>query len=85
MVTDAAFADLTRDGRPELIVATDFGPVQAFSFPKGQLQRLDNGLSATTGCWNRLLVQDFDKDGNPDILAANAGLNSQLQATESGR
>ncbi|AUD04306.1 FG-GAP-like repeat-containing protein [Spirosoma pollinicola] len=82
MVTDAALADLTRDGRPELIVATDFGPVQAFSFQQGQLQRLNNGLSAITGCWNRLLVQDFDKDGNPDIIAANAGLNSQFQATD---
>ena len=81
MVTDAAFADLTRDGRPELIVATDFGPVQAFSFQNGKLQRLANALPTTTGCWNRLLVRDFDNDGNLDIVAANAGLNSQLRAT----
>ncbi|AKD54220.1 VCBS repeat-containing protein [Spirosoma radiotolerans] len=81
MVTDAAFADLTGDGRPELIVATDFGPVQVVSFPNGKAKVLDQVLPATTGCWNRLLVQDFDQDGKPDIVAANAGLNSQLQAT----
>ncbi|GAB3736679.1 VCBS repeat-containing protein [Spirosoma lituiforme] len=81
MVTDVAFADLTSDSRPELIVATDFGPVRAFSFIKGKIKSLDNLLPATTGCWNRLLVQDFDKDGKLDIIAANAGLNSQLQAT----
>ncbi len=81
MVTDAAFADLTRDGRPELIVTTDFGPVQAFSFQNGKLQQLKDVLPATTGCWNRLIVRDFDNDGNLDIIAANAGLNSQLRAT----
>lgn len=82
MVTDAAFADLVSDGdRPELIVATDFGPVQVFSCQGGALHRLDNLLPPTTGCWNRLLVQDVNNDGKPDIIAANAGLNSQLQAT----
>ncbi|MCK8490854.1 VCBS repeat-containing protein [Spirosoma sp. RP8] len=80
MVTDAVFADLTSDGKPELIVATDFGPIQTLTFQKGQMQPLNNGLSAVTGCWNRLLVGDFDNDGKPDIIAANAGLNSQLRA-----
>ncbi len=82
MVTDAALADLTRDGRPELVVATDFGAVQVFSFQSGKLQPIDNLIPATTGCWNRLLVRDFDNDGNTDIVAANAGLNSQLQASD---
>lgn len=81
LVTDAAFADLTADGRPELIVALDFGPIQVFSFPNGRAKVLDQILPKTNGCWNRLLVQDFDQDGRPDIVAANAGLNSQLQAT----
>ncbi|MCX6218467.1 VCBS repeat-containing protein [Spirosoma sp.] len=82
MVTDAAFADLIPDGdRPELIVATDFGPIQAFSCKGETLHRLDNLLPPATGCWNRLLVQDVNNDKKPDIIAANAGLNSQLQAT----
>ncbi|WP_460969498.1 VCBS repeat-containing protein [Spirosoma migulaei] len=81
MVTDVAFADINRDKRPELLVATDFGPIQGFTFQNGKLQPLADLLPATTGCWNRLLVQDVDNDGNPDIIAANAGLNSQLQAS----
>ncbi len=81
MVTDAAFADLTRDGRPELIVATDFGPIKAFSCQNGKLFLIKDVLPATTGCWNRLIVRDFDNDGNLDIIAANVGLNSQLWAT----
>ncbi|AQG80054.1 VCBS repeat-containing protein [Spirosoma montaniterrae] len=81
MVTDAAFADLDRDGKPELVVATDFGPVQMLSWKNGRLNAYNSGLSELTGCWNRLLVQDFDGDGWPDIVAGNAGLNSQLRAT----
>lgn len=81
MVTDAAFADLTRDGRPELIIATDFGPVRAFIYQNGRLQLLADELPTTTGCWNRLLVHDLDNDGDSDILVANAGQNSQFQAT----
>ncbi len=81
MVTDAAFADLNRDKRPELIVATDFGTVHAFTFHNRKLQRLDNVLPNITGCWNRLLVQDFDNDGDLDIVVGNAGLNSQVTAT----
>ena len=81
MVTDAVFADLIRNGRPELIIATDFGPLQAFTFQRGKLLPLANLLPPTTGCWNRLLAADFDKDGTIDLIAANAGLNSQLWAS----
>lgn len=81
MVTDAAFADLTGDSRLELIVAIDFGSVRAFTYQNGRLKSLDKVLPATTGCWNRLLIRDFDNDGDPDILAANAGQNSQFRAT----
>jgi hypothetical protein len=81
MVTDAIFADINGDKYPELIVATDFGPVRAFTFQNGKLHLLDTALPNVTGCWNRLLVQDLDNDGDPDIVAGNAGLNSQISAT----
>ncbi|CCH00084.1 FG-GAP repeat protein [Fibrella aestuarina BUZ 2] len=80
MVTDAVFADLTGDNRPELILTTDFGAVQAFRFVGNTLQPM-GGIPGTTGCWNRLLVQDLDGDQDLDIVAANAGLNSQLSAS----
>jgi len=80
MVTDAVFSDITRDGRPELLVAVDFGPIRTYTFQNGQLQTVNNELATITGCWNRLLARDFDNDGDADIIAANAGLNSQFWA-----
>jgi hypothetical protein len=32
--------------------------------------------------WNKLLVYDFDQDGDDDIVAGNFGLNSQLKPSE---
>jgi enediyne biosynthesis protein E4 len=81
MVTDAAFADLNADNVPELLVATDFGPIQLYTTRNGQLQPVQAPTLNTMGCWNRLLLTDIDHDGDPDVVAANAGLNSQLRAS----
>ena len=82
MVTDAVVADLNRDRKPELIIASEFGPVRALTHRNGQLSELKGILPTTTGCWNRILADDFDNDGDVDLVIGNAGLNSQLRATE---
>ena len=81
MVTDAAFADLTGNGESNLIVATEFGPVSAYTFRAATLTPLPEVLPTLTGCWHRLLIQDMNGDQQPDIVAANDGLNSQLWAS----
>jgi len=36
---------------------------------------------SAAGLWARLAVADFDHDGDPDFIAGNHGLNSQLRAS----
>lgn len=82
MVTDAVVADVSGDKTPELIVASEFGPVRTLTYKNNQLSELKGVLPTTTGCWNRILADDFDKDGDTDLVIGNTGLNSQLRAGE---
>src|SRR5690606_27500313 len=34
------------------------------------------------GWWNKILIEDFNNDGKPDLLVGNLGMNSQCKATE---
>ncbi|HEY4110107.1 VCBS repeat-containing protein [Puia sp.] len=84
MITDAAWADLDGNGKRELIVVGEWMPVRIFRLEQGRLtdhttDYLDREYS---GWWNRLLVADMDKDGKPDIILGNLGLNAQCRADE---
>jgi enediyne biosynthesis protein E4 len=83
MVTDAAWADVTGDGRAELVVVGEWMPVAVFrSAGRGRLERVEvPGLERTGGWWNRLVVGDFTGDGRTDLLVGNVGLNTRLRAT----
>jgi hypothetical protein len=85
MVTDAAWADLDGDGKKELILVGEWMPVKVFRVENGRLtdhtrDYFDKELS---GWWNRLAVEDLDKDGKPELIIGNLGLNSQCRADES--
>jgi len=85
MVTDAAFADLDKDGTMELIITGEWMPVTVFKFQNGKYknntQRL--GLADKSGWWYSLLAEDINGDGYPEIIAGNLGLNSLLKASPS--
>ena len=85
MVTDAHWSDVNADGWKDLIVAGEFMPIEIFINEEGKRFRnatakyFDRPLN---GMWNKLVVHDFDKDGDEDIMAGNLGLNTQLRASE---
>ncbi|GAA4446516.1 VCBS repeat-containing protein [Nibrella saemangeumensis] len=81
MITDAVWIDLNQDKQPELVLAVEFGPLRAFRFTDGRLKEAAGILPNTSGCWNRLLAEDLDNDGDPDLIAGNLGLNSQLRTS----
>jgi hypothetical protein len=83
MVADAQWIDLNKDGWEDLIVAGQFMPVSIFENHKGVLsnQTVAYGLAETQGWWCRILADDFDNDGDTDLVIGNLGTNTQLKAS----
>jgi enediyne biosynthesis protein E4 len=83
MVTDAAWMDYDKDGKPDLVITGEYMPVKIFHNQNSTLKEVTTaaGLNNSNGWWNRLCITDINNDGYPDIIAANHGLNSLFKAT----
>lgn len=83
LVTAAAWSDLDRDGDPDLVVATEWGPVKIFrNTDDGFIEATgEAGLAGLTGWWSALTVADVNSDGRPDLIAGNIGLNTKYRAS----
>ncbi|TVQ65157.1 MAG: hypothetical protein EA360_10530 [Balneolaceae bacterium] len=84
MLSDALWADLTGDGRQELVVAGEWMPIRVFANRGESLQEITEelGLSQTTGWWNALAAADLNGNGRMDLIGGNHGLNSMFRASE---
>ena len=84
MITDAAWADLDGDKALDLVVVGDWMPVRVFLQKKGKLEPApaNTGLEASAGWYHALALGDFNKDGRPDLVTGNHGLNSRFKASQ---
>jgi hypothetical protein len=82
MVTDAKAADVDGDGNDELVVVGDWMPVTIFKYD-GKFIKNRSEISNTSGWWNNVEISDIDNDGDLDLVAGNAGLNSRIKGTPS--
>jgi hypothetical protein len=80
MVTTAKWADIDKNGYPDLIVAGDWMGIRIFKNNKGKFTE-DKQLANYKGWWNSLEVADVDGDGKLDIIGGNIGLNSKFRAS----
>ncbi|MBJ6142272.1 VCBS repeat-containing protein [Hymenobacter sp. BT559] len=83
MVTDAQWVDLNKDGRKDLVLCGEMMPLTVWTnTPQGFKDQTSTYFSTPqTGFWFSLHVADVNADGQPDLVAGNLGLNSQLRAT----
>lgn len=84
MVTDAAWADMNGDRKPDLVLVGEWMPITVLVNNGGKLtnKTTDYFDKSYSGWWNEILVDDINGDGKPDIVAGNMGLNTQCKASD---
>jgi enediyne biosynthesis protein E4 len=82
MVTSATFADVNKDGLPDLVVAGEWMPITVFLNKKGSFEK--TAIAGSTGWWQTLFADDINKDGNIDLLAGNWGWNNKFHSGKNG-
>ena len=83
IVTGAIWSDADGDGWVDLLVSTEWGPIQFLRNDKGKLvdETEESGLSPFLGWWTGINGADIDHDGDIDFLATNFGLNTKYKAS----
>ncbi len=84
MITDAAWVDINGDNKPDLIITGEWMPVSVFINANGKLENKTNAYfdKPYSGWWNKLLVQDMNGNGKPDLVVGNLGLNTQCKVSD---
>ncbi|MCH8006978.1 MAG: VCBS repeat-containing protein [Planctomycetes bacterium] len=79
LVTAALFSDADGDGRLDLLLTLEWGPVRYFHNRGDTFEDLteDMGLATRTGWFNSITGADLDGDGDIDYVVMNTGLNTK--------
>lgn len=83
MVTDAQWADLDGDNRPDLVLTGEFMSIKVYQNTKtGFVDKTSAYFpESENGFWQSLILTDLNGDGRTDVVAGNLGTNSQLRVS----
>jgi hypothetical protein len=76
IINDGIWSDYNNDGKPDLVLAIEWGPVTILKNKGNVLSKINlPALQNTTGWWGSLTSGDFNCDGRMDYVAGNYGQN----------
>jgi enediyne biosynthesis protein E4 len=79
LVSGAVFSNLDLEGAPELILASDWGPIRVYKWTGSKYEEQSVGLEKFSGWWNGITTADVNGDGLLDIIATNWGENTKYE------
>ena len=84
LVTDAVWVDYNQDKKLDLIIVGEWMPITLLENNGKEFidKTKDYNLDNTSGWWYSIIAEDFDQDGDMDLIAGNLGLNYKYQANE---
>jgi hypothetical protein len=83
LVTNATWTDLDGDELLDLVVVGEWMPITILMNKNGSFNNIteSNGLAESAGWYYSVISEDFDGDGDQDLIAGNLGLNYKYKAS----
>jgi len=81
LVRSAVFSDVDNDGKVDLLVALEWGPIRVFRNTGSTFMEITEqaGTSDLKGLWCSITPADVDNDGDMDYVAGNIGWNTRFR------
>ena len=83
IIKDALWVDLNNDKIKDLVVISEFYPIQIYLHKNGNLVLSEkNGIENYSGWWQSIESLDSDNDGDMDLLIGNIGVNNHYNISK---